>query len=83
MPTDPVTDYALREPRLPKPVDESLAQADIDSDTRNANRKALIAAPWRSGPCRNRTRAQVKPSRLDRDDRPIPHLRRATTQGRE
>jgi pyruvate dehydrogenase E1 component alpha subunit len=34
MPTDPLTDYALREARLPKPVDESLAQADIDSDTR-------------------------------------------------
>ncbi len=27
-------DYALREPRLPKPVDVSLAEADIDMDTR-------------------------------------------------
>ena len=34
MPTDPLLDYALREPRLPQPVDESLAEADIDSETR-------------------------------------------------
>ncbi len=34
MPTDPRYDYALREPRLPEPVDESLADADIDIDTR-------------------------------------------------
>lgn len=34
MPTDPRYDYALREPRLPKPVDRSLADADIDMDTR-------------------------------------------------
>ncbi len=27
-------DYALREPRLPGPVDASLAEADIDMDTR-------------------------------------------------
>lgn len=27
-------DYALREPRLPEPVDRSLAEADIDMDTR-------------------------------------------------
>jgi len=27
-------DYALREPRLPEPVDTSLAEADIDMDTR-------------------------------------------------
>jgi TPP-dependent pyruvate/acetoin dehydrogenase alpha subunit len=34
MPTDPRTDYALREPRLPKPVDESMAFADIDNGLR-------------------------------------------------
>ena len=34
MPTDQLYDYALREPRLPRPVDESLANADIDSDVR-------------------------------------------------
>ena len=34
MPTDGLYDYARREPRLPKPVDGSLAQADIPSDTR-------------------------------------------------
>ena len=35
MPTDEsLYDYALREPRLPKPVDRSLADADIDMDTR-------------------------------------------------
>jgi TPP-dependent pyruvate/acetoin dehydrogenase alpha subunit len=34
MPTDPLLDYALREPRHPQPVDGSLAQADIDSETR-------------------------------------------------
>jgi len=34
MPTDPRYDYALREPRLPKPVDRSLAGADIDIDLR-------------------------------------------------
>jgi pyruvate dehydrogenase E1 component alpha subunit len=34
MPTDPRYDYALREPRLPAPVDTSLAQADIDRGTR-------------------------------------------------
>ncbi|MFO7699117.1 MAG: thiamine pyrophosphate-dependent dehydrogenase E1 component subunit alpha [Acidimicrobiia bacterium] len=30
MPTDPRYDYALREPRLPDPVDHTLADADID-----------------------------------------------------
>lgn len=34
MPTDPRYDYALREPRLPGPVDQSLAGADIEIDTR-------------------------------------------------
>jgi len=35
MPTDgSLYDYALREPRLPEPVDESLADADIAVDTR-------------------------------------------------
>jgi len=34
MPTDPRYDYALREPRLPSPVDTSLAEADIDKGTR-------------------------------------------------
>jgi len=34
MPTDPRYDYALREPRLPGPVDTSLAQVDIDLDIR-------------------------------------------------
>ncbi len=34
MPTDPRYDYALREPRLPAPVDGSLAEADIDRGTR-------------------------------------------------
>jgi acetoin:2,6-dichlorophenolindophenol oxidoreductase subunit alpha len=34
MPTDPRYDYALREPRLPSPVDTSLAEADIDTGTR-------------------------------------------------
>lgn len=35
MPTDdPRYDYALRPPRLPEPVDASLAQADIGMDTR-------------------------------------------------
>jgi acetoin:2,6-dichlorophenolindophenol oxidoreductase subunit alpha len=34
MPTDPRYDYALREPRLPAPVDVSLAEADIDTGTR-------------------------------------------------
>ncbi|MFP3880824.1 MAG: thiamine pyrophosphate-dependent dehydrogenase E1 component subunit alpha [Actinomycetota bacterium] len=35
MSTDPaLSDYALREPRLPEPVDTSLAEADIDMDTR-------------------------------------------------
>ena len=34
MPTDPRYDYALREPRLPAPVDTSLAEADIDRGTR-------------------------------------------------
>ncbi len=34
MPTDPRYDYALREPRLPKPVNHALAQADIELDTR-------------------------------------------------
>jgi acetoin:2,6-dichlorophenolindophenol oxidoreductase subunit alpha len=34
MPTDPRYDYALREPRPPAPVDTSLAQADIDRETR-------------------------------------------------
>jgi TPP-dependent pyruvate/acetoin dehydrogenase alpha subunit len=34
MPTDQLYDYALREPRLPAPVDQSLANADIDSDVR-------------------------------------------------
>jgi pyruvate dehydrogenase E1 component alpha subunit len=34
MPTDPSYDYALRAPRLPKPVDHSLADADIGIETR-------------------------------------------------
>lgn len=34
MPTDARYDYALRDPRLPKPVDGSLEHADIDLDTR-------------------------------------------------
>src|SRR3990172_9106959 len=34
MPTDPRSDYALREPRLPKPVNRSLESADIDRDVR-------------------------------------------------
>jgi pyruvate dehydrogenase E1 component alpha subunit len=34
MPTDPRYDYALREPRLPKPVDRSLESADIDQEIR-------------------------------------------------
>jgi pyruvate dehydrogenase E1 component alpha subunit len=34
MPTDGLYDYALREPRLPKPVDRSLESADIDGDVR-------------------------------------------------
>jgi pyruvate dehydrogenase E1 component alpha subunit len=34
MPTDPRYDYALREPRLPNPANGSLANADIDTDTR-------------------------------------------------
>jgi pyruvate dehydrogenase E1 component alpha subunit len=34
MPTDARYDYALREPRLPKAVDQSLANADIDEDVR-------------------------------------------------
>lgn len=34
MPTDPRYDYALREPRLPDPVDTALADADIPLETR-------------------------------------------------
>jgi len=34
MPTDPRYDYALREPRLPKPVDRSLEGANIDLEFR-------------------------------------------------
>ena len=34
MPTDPRYDYALREPRLPPPVDHSLADAPIELDVR-------------------------------------------------
>jgi pyruvate dehydrogenase E1 component alpha subunit len=34
MPTDPRYDYALREPRLPQPVDQSLANAKIDLEVR-------------------------------------------------
>jgi len=34
MPTDPRYDYALREPRLPRPVDPAMASADIGKDTR-------------------------------------------------
>jgi pyruvate dehydrogenase E1 component alpha subunit len=34
MSTDPRYDYALREPRLPEPVDRSLEQADIPLDVR-------------------------------------------------
>jgi pyruvate dehydrogenase E1 component alpha subunit len=34
MPTDPRLDYANRPPRLPAPVDESLAAADISRETR-------------------------------------------------
>jgi len=41
MPTDPLLDYALREPRLPQPVDESLAEADIDSETRTGMYRKL------------------------------------------
>ena len=34
MSTDPRTDYALRAPRLPEPVDDSLADAPIDEEVR-------------------------------------------------
>ncbi len=34
MPTDALYDYALREPRLPRPVDEGLAQASIPMESR-------------------------------------------------
>lgn len=34
MPTDPRYDYALREPRLPRPVDRSLEMASIDLEIR-------------------------------------------------
>jgi acetoin:2,6-dichlorophenolindophenol oxidoreductase subunit alpha len=34
MPTEPLHDYALREPRLPEPVDESLADAAIETEVR-------------------------------------------------
>jgi len=34
MPTDPRYDYALRKPRLPGPVDHTLAEADIDIGVR-------------------------------------------------
>ncbi len=34
MPTDPRYDYALRDPRLPKPVDRSLVDAEIDIEIR-------------------------------------------------
>src|SRR6187200_697218 len=34
MSTDPRTDYALRAPRLPEPVDDSLADAPIDEAVR-------------------------------------------------
>ena len=34
MPTDPRYDYALREPRLPSPVDDTLLSADIDLEVR-------------------------------------------------
>ena len=34
MPTDPRSDYALREPRLPKSLDETMANADIAIDVR-------------------------------------------------
>jgi acetoin:2,6-dichlorophenolindophenol oxidoreductase subunit alpha len=34
MPTDPRYDYALREPRLPSPVDDTLLSADIDIEVR-------------------------------------------------
>jgi acetoin:2,6-dichlorophenolindophenol oxidoreductase subunit alpha len=34
MPTDPRYDYALREPQLPPPVDDSLAAAPIDMEVR-------------------------------------------------
>jgi len=34
MPTDPRYDYALREPRLPAPLDRSLADADIGMEVR-------------------------------------------------
>jgi acetoin:2,6-dichlorophenolindophenol oxidoreductase subunit alpha len=34
MPTDPRYDYALREPRLPAPVDQTMARAAIDIDRR-------------------------------------------------
>lgn len=41
MPTDPSYDYSLREPRLPKPVDRSLADADIDIEVRLGMYKKL------------------------------------------
>jgi acetoin:2,6-dichlorophenolindophenol oxidoreductase subunit alpha len=34
MPTDPRVDYALREPRLPRPVDQTMVSADISLDER-------------------------------------------------
>jgi acetoin:2,6-dichlorophenolindophenol oxidoreductase subunit alpha len=34
MPTDAIYDYALREPRLPRPVDHGLAQASIPMESR-------------------------------------------------
>jgi pyruvate dehydrogenase E1 component alpha subunit len=41
MPTDARYDYALREPRLPRPVDPAMGSADIDTDTRLAMYRRL------------------------------------------
>ena len=42
MSTDPRTDYALREPRLPEPIDHALADAPIDLDVRLGMYRALL-----------------------------------------
>jgi hypothetical protein len=47
MPTDPRLDYALREPRLPKPVDESMAFAEIDNTIRLRMYRTLQELPQR------------------------------------
>jgi pyruvate dehydrogenase E1 component alpha subunit len=41
MSTDPRIDYALREPRLPEPIDHALADAPIDLDVRLGMYRAL------------------------------------------